>query len=113
MRARVQFNAKINDKTDAVVRMTTDSIEFGNTYDDNTGESTGAAYIDRAYVDHRFGKHVSAKVGRFNQVIGNGYFYDDAFDGAQINIGNDKNSIPRGPWLFLKRNVYQYLRRYE
>ena len=43
MRARVQFNAKINDKTDAVVRMTTDSIEFGNTYDDNTGESTGTA----------------------------------------------------------------------
>ena len=79
MRARVQFNAKINDKTDAVVRMTTDSIEFGNTYDDNTGESTGAAYIDRAYVDHRFGKYVSAKVGRFNQVIGNGYFYDDTF----------------------------------
>lgn len=90
MRARVQFNAKINDKTDAVVRMTTDSIEFGDTYDDNTGETTGAAYIDRAYVDHRFGKYVSAKVGRFNQVIGNGYFYDDAFDGAQINIGNDK-----------------------
>jgi len=100
-RARVQFNAKINDKTDAVVRMTTDSIEFGDTYDDNTGEMTGAAYIDRAYVDHRFGKYVSAKVGRFNQVIGNGYFYDDAFDGAQINIGNDKIQFQGVSHLFL------------
>ena len=102
MRARVQFNAKINDKTDAVVRMTTDSIEFGDTYDDNTGEMTGAAYIDRAYVDHRFGKYVSAKVGRFNQVIGNGYFYDDAFDGAQINIGNDKIQFQGAHGYFLK-----------
>ena len=49
MRARVQFNAKVNDKTDAVVRMTTDSIELGNTIDNSTDESTGTAYIDRAY----------------------------------------------------------------
>ena len=82
--------------------MTTDSIELGNTIDNSTGESTGVAYINRAYVDHRFGKHVSAKVGRFNQVISNGYFYDDAFDGAQINIGNDKIQFQGAHGYFLK-----------
>ena len=30
------------------------------------------------------------KVGRFNQVIGNGLLYDDTFDGIQFNTGNDK-----------------------
>ena len=83
-RARVQFNAKVNDRTEAVVRMTSGDFELGD------ASSTASASIDRAYVNHKFGERVSVKAGRFDQTIGNGLIYDDAFDGAQFNVGNDK-----------------------
>ena len=54
------------------------------------GLKPGTAVIDRAYVNHKFGERVSAKVGRFQQTFGNGLIYDDTFDGAQFNAGNDK-----------------------
>ena len=85
-RARVQFNAKVNDKTDAVVRVK-GGYEFGDASNGTT------AKIDRAYVNHRFGQNVSAKAGRFNQTIGGGLMYDDTFDGAQLNVGNDKIQV--------------------
>ena len=85
-RARVQFNGKVNDKTEAVVRVK-GNYEFGDS-------TKGAdATIDRAYVDHKFGNHVSAKGGRFQQTIGGGLMYDDTFDGAQLNVGNDKVQV--------------------
>ena len=85
-RARVQFNGKVNDKTEAVVRVK-GNYEFGDS-------TKGAdAKIDRAYVDHKFGNHVSAKGGRFQQTIGSGLMYDDTFDGAQLNVGNDKVQV--------------------
>ena len=85
-RARVQFNANVNDKTQAVVRVK-GNYEFG----DSTKGSQ--ATIDRAYVDHKFGSNVSAKAGRFQQTIGGGLMYDDTFDGAQLNVGNDKVQV--------------------
>ena len=85
-RARVQFNGKVNDKTEAVVRVK-GNYEFGDS-------TKGAdAKIDRAYVDHKFGNRVSAKGGRFQQTIGSGLMYDDTFDGAQLNVGNDKVQV--------------------
>ena len=85
-RARVQFNAKVNDRTDAVVRLASGNFELGNSQ--NGGNSN--ATIDRAYVNHKFGERVSLKAGRFNQVIGGGLAFDGTFDGAQLNVGNDK-----------------------
>ena len=85
-RARVQFNAKVNDRTDAVVRLTSGNFELG----DSTSEGKANATIDRAYVNHKFGERVSLKAGRFNQVIGGGLAFDGTFDGAQLNVGNDK-----------------------
>ncbi len=85
-RARVQFNAKVNDRTDAVVRLTSGNFELGNS--ENGGNAN--ATIDRAYVNHKFGERVSLKAGRFNQVIGGGLAFDGTFDGAQLNAGNDK-----------------------
>ena len=85
-RARVQFNAKVNDRTDAVVRLTSGNFELG---DSKTGGNANAT-IDRAYVNHKFGERVSAKAGRFNQVLGGGLAFDGTFDGAQLNAGNDK-----------------------
>ena len=83
-RARVQFNAKVNDRTDAVVRLATDSFEFGNAKADTS------AKVDRAYVNHKFGERVSVKAGRFGQAMGAGLAFDGTFDGAQFNAGNDK-----------------------
>ena len=83
-RARVQFNAKVNDRTDAVVRLTSGNFEFGD------ATKTANASVDRAYVNHKFGERVSVKAGRFGQMLGAGLAYDDAFDGAQFNAGNDK-----------------------
>ena len=60
-------------------------MEFGD-----GDEIYSALTIDRGYVNHQFGNHTSMKVGRFNQVIGNGLLYDDTFDGIQFNTGNDK-----------------------
>ena len=85
-RARVQFNAKVNDRTDAVVRLTSGNFELGN----STTEGNANATIDRAYVKHKFGERVSLKAGRFGQVIGGGLMFDGTFDGAQLNVGNDK-----------------------
>lgn len=85
-RARIQFNAKVNDRTDAVVRVTSGDFEFG----DATTGSNATASIDRAYVNHKFGERVSVKAGRFDQMLGNGLIYDDTFDGVQFNAGNDK-----------------------
>ena len=85
-RARLQFNAKVNDRTDAVVRLTSGNFELG----DSTTEGKANATIDRAYVNHKFGERVSLKAGRFGQVIGGGLMFDGTFDGAQLNVGNDK-----------------------
>ena len=92
-RARVQFNAKVNDRTDAVVRLTSGNIEFGNSSVDKKGNKAGDAQIDRAYVNHKFGERVSLKAGRFGQVLGGGLAFDGTFDGAQFNAGNDKVNL--------------------
>ena len=83
-RARLQFDAKVNDRTDAVVRMATGDFEFGDATADTSVK------VDRAYVNHKFGERVSVKAGRFGQMLGAGLAYDDTFDGVQFNAGNDK-----------------------
>ena len=85
-RARLQFNAKVNDRTDAVVRLTTGNFEFGNA--DAAAKAT--VKFDRAFVNHKFGERVSVKAGRFGQMLGAGLAYDDTFDGVQFNAGNEK-----------------------
>ena len=85
-RARLQFNAKVNDRTDAVVRVASDNFELGNS---EKGSNVGVS-VDRAYVNHKFGERVSLKAGRFGQVAGGGLAFDGTFDGVQFNAGNDK-----------------------
>ncbi|MDY5409745.1 S-layer homology domain-containing protein [Veillonella caviae] len=90
-RARVQFNAKVNDRTDAVVRLSSE-FELG----DATTNNAGNVKVDRAYVNHKFGERVSVKAGRFGQVFGGGLMFDGTFDGAQFNAGNDKVNFQAG-----------------
>ena len=83
-RARLQFNAKVNDRTDAVVRVVAGDFEFGDATADTTVK------VDRAYVNHKFGERVSLKAGRFGQMLGAGLAFDGTFDGLQFNASNEK-----------------------
>ena len=82
-RARVQFEATVNDNTKAVVRLATGDKEFGAA---GNPETT----LDRVYVQHNFGKYATATVGRQDLVIGSGLTYDGAVEGAQATGGKDK-----------------------
>ena len=82
-RARVQFEATVNDNTKAVVRLATGNKEFGTAGNPTTS-------LDRIYVQHNFGKYATATVGRQDFVIGSGLTYDGAFEGAQATVGKDK-----------------------
>ena len=82
-RARVQFEATVNDNTKAVVRLATGDKEFGA-----AGNPTTT--LDRVYVQHNFGKYATASVGRQDILIGSGLTYDSAFEGAKATVGKDK-----------------------
>ena len=86
MRGRVQFNATVNENTDATIRLTSGDMEFGDS-------TSNDVEVDRAYVTHRFGDSVAVTAGRYGQVIGGGLMYDDSFDGANVVIGNEKVSF--------------------
>ena len=79
-RARVQFNAQVNENTSAVIRLKGEN-EFGSATNSDVD-------IDRAYVAHQFGSDTTAIVGRFNAFVGNGLIYDDTFDGAALAYNN-------------------------
>lgn len=99
MRGRVQFNATVNDKTDAVVRVSSGDVEFGDSADYD-------AVIDRAYVNHKFSDKASLAVGRMGLVVGNGLFYDDDFDGAIVKAGNDKVKFEAGYGYLLQGEYF-------
>ncbi|WP_295236706.1 putative porin, partial [Veillonella sp.] len=87
-RARVQFNANVNENTSAVVRIVTtgedngyDGVEFGDA-------SGNTVKFDNMYVAHKFGKDTTAVIGRFDATVGNGLVYDDPFDGAALSYDN-------------------------
>ena len=82
-RARVQFEATVNDNTKAVIRLATGDKEFGA-----AGNPTTT--LDRVYVQHNFGKYATASVGRQDILIGSGLTYDSAFEGAKATVGKDK-----------------------
>ncbi|MCF0156311.1 MAG: S-layer homology domain-containing protein, partial [Veillonella sp.] len=87
MRGRVQFNAKVNDKTSAVIRVTSGNLEFGD-----AEKAAGDARFDRIYVAHKFSDSATLIGGRFPLVVGSGLAYDDSFDGAGLVLGNGKRA---------------------
>ena len=80
-RGRVQFAATVNDNTKAVIRLV-GSKEFGTAGNPKTA-------IDRIYVQHNFGKHLTATAGRHDVTFGAGLTYDDVFEGATAMVGKD------------------------
>ena len=92
-RARVIFNAKVNDKTDAVVRIQ-GSSELGNS-------NATQGKINLAYVDHHFGKDTTLRVGRQLYTPALGLMYDDLVDGARLMYKHGKLDVSAsyGYWL--------------
>ena len=84
-RARVIFNAKVNDKTDAVVRVQ-GSGELGNS-------NANIAQVNLAYVDHHFGKDTTLRVGRQLYTPALGLMYDDLIDGARLMYKHGKLDV--------------------
>ena len=82
-RARVQFDATVNNNTKAVVRLAGEKEEFG-------GKGNPETSLDHVYVQHNFGKYATATAGRQDLMIGNGLVYDDYFEGAVGTVGTDK-----------------------
>jgi len=80
-RGRVQFAATVNDNTKAVIRLV-GSKEFGAAGNPKTT-------IDRIYVQHNFGKYLTATAGRHDLTVGAGLTYDDVFEGATAMVGKD------------------------
>lgn len=92
-RVRMQFQNQVNKDTTVTARIGfTD--QFGNADTDRTSTNNGFglyndgahAYLDRAYATHKFGDNVSVEAGRTGLFIGQGLLYDEAFDGAKVNV---------------------------
>lgn len=89
MRARIQFNAKIDANTIGTVRLSTGNQEFGHS--SSAKSESNDVYLDLASIQHNFGSKASVVAGRYLQYIGaTTYWYGDHVDGAALKY-NDKN----------------------
>jgi hypothetical protein len=112
MRARIQFNAKLDDDTIGVVRLTSNDQEFGH-FSGGSNDANDLS-LDLLYIQHQFGSKVSVITGRFNQTIGTtGYWYDDHVDGAAVTLGTDKIKLNAGYARFLEMSGFSNYTAYD
>ena len=79
MRARLQFNAKVADKTTATARISSGNFGFDSDKEDPE------LNLDRLYIDHELADGLYLTAGRYGETFGaTGYWYDDAFDGVRL-----------------------------
>lgn len=83
-RVRLGLDAKVNQNTSFKARITSGSIELGNS------AKTAQAVWDLAYVEHKLNKHITLDAGRYTQTFGKGLIYSSNFDGvgATAKIGS-------------------------
>ena len=90
----------MNPNTKVTVRLATESLLNG---DKVFGESDTyyQTNLDRIYVSHNIGKYVTTNIGRQDLRVGNGYFYDEVFDGAVVKVRKERlnASFSRGHLL--------------
>ena len=85
-RARINFDATVNKDTKAGIRVVAADKEFGS------ADSTKVT-VDTAYVQHNFGKYVTATAGRHDVAFGAGMTYDDTFEGVTATVGTDAFNV--------------------
>ena len=79
MRARLQFNARVADKTKVTARITSGNFGFDSDNEDPDLD------LDRLYLDHELTDGLHLTAGRYGETFGaTGYWYDDAFDGVRL-----------------------------
>ena len=79
----------MNPNTKVTMRLATESLLNG---DKVFGESDTyyQTNLDRIYVSHNIGKYVTTNIGRQDLRVGNGYFYDEVFEGAVVKVGKER-----------------------
>ena len=86
MRVRLQANAKVADNTTVTALIS--SGDFGFDSDTEDPDLT----LDNLYIEHGFNDNFGAKAGRYDLTLGaTGVFYDDTFDGVEVDFGKDVN----------------------
>ena len=91
MRVRLQANAKVADNT--MVTALISSGDFGfNSKDEEGNDQDPGLNLDKLYIEHGFNDNFGAKAGRYDLTLGaTGVFYDDTFDGVEVDFGKDFN----------------------
>ena len=85
-RARINFDATVNKDTKVGIRVVAADKEFGS------AGSTEVS-LDKAYVQHNFGKYFTATAGRHDVAFGAGMTYDDTFEGVTATAGTDALNV--------------------
>ena len=85
-RARINFDATVNKDTKVGIRVVAADKEFGSA-------GSTEATLDKAYVQHNFGKYVTATAGRHDVAFGAGMTYDDTFEGVTATAGTDALNV--------------------
>lgn len=93
-RARIRFNANVNDTTKVTVGMTSDDLDF----DSGSSASGDSGFVDLANVSTAIGPHVNVTAGRWSYQIGSGMGlqHSDVFDGAQLQFTEHNWTITGG-----------------
>jgi len=96
-RARVRFNATVNDNTNVVYGISANNQSYDN-QSSASGDDGAHMYTDLAYVSHNFGNHFNLMTGRWTYVMGGGFGneFGDAFDGIQGQYKGDNWSLTGG-----------------
>ena len=99
-RVRVRANAQVNDRTKVTYGVSTNNISFADNSTASNSDNNNI-YTDLANVDYNFGgNNWDLLVGRYEYIMGGprayGFFYGDAFDGAQLKHQNDKFAATAG-----------------
>ena len=99
-RVRIRANAQVNDRTKVTYGISTNSISFADNSTASNSDNNNI-YTDLANVDYNFGgNNWDLLVGRYEYIMGGprayGFFYGDAFDGAQLKYQNDKFAATAG-----------------
>ena len=94
-RVRLGLDAKVNKNTSVKARITTGSIELGDSSKD------AQANWDLAYVEHKFGKNVVVDAGRYTQKFGGGLIYSSNFDGVGATVKLGKKVTLNGAYGYM------------
>ena len=111
MRARLQFNAKVADKTKVTARITSGNFGFDSDNEDPDLD------LDRLYLDHELADGLHLTAGRYGETFGaTGYWYDDAFDGVRLQYKATDEvtaSVGYGYAKGMNLNTFKQLEEYQ